>query len=213
MTDRGITIPIRGPIDDRANVQAKRRDRSELPEEYLGLVPDRNSAHVRSAIEVLEGKYTMRCIIYLHTRGAACRSDIARDLTRSGTFSERIRILIDFGLIREYGIPVRGGEALVLTPKGKRVAEMIEEILDILDAKEKRSPPYIICLIPWISLIVVNRNSGYRPPAQPSVPTDSMFFIFRSFPHVLQESESSREARGMITRKMRCLRVNWHNYS
>ena len=106
----------------------------ELPpevKEYLAS-KDTKIRGSRTALERLEGKHVLTMITYIDSHSPLTKTDIYNDISRSTGVMRKIDELRDMGLIDIYTTGRTNLNVIVITEKGKQVAEIIRSMIDIL---------------------------------------------------------------------------------
>ena len=130
------SIPLSGKLDGRTNVKLNPLPFEDLPEEVRRILTDRRLPENRrspTTLEVLQGKHVLTTLIYISKMSPVMKSDVYSSISRSQGMIEKIESLYRLGLIDIYST-VSKAEILVITDKGKRVAGMVGQILDIIDS-------------------------------------------------------------------------------
>ena len=86
----------------------------------------------RTALERLEGKHVLTMIEYIDSHSPLTKTDIYNDISRSTGVMRKIDELQDMGLIDIYTTGRTNLNVIVITEKGKQVAEIIRSMIDIL---------------------------------------------------------------------------------
>lgn len=119
--------------EDIKRVWKETRD-GELPpevKEYLAS-KDTKTRGSRTALERLEGKHVLTMIMYIDSHSPLTKTDIYNDISRSTGVMRKIDELRDMGLIDIYTTGRTNLNVIVITEKGKQVAEVIRSMIDIL---------------------------------------------------------------------------------
>jgi len=119
--------------DDIKRLWEETRD-GELPpevKEYLAS-KDTKIKGSRTALERLEGKHVLTMITYIDSHSPLTKTDIYNDISRSTGVMRKIDELRDMGLIDIYTTGRTNLNVIVITEKGKQVAEIIRSMIDIL---------------------------------------------------------------------------------
>ncbi|MBR4202919.1 MAG: hypothetical protein IKQ93_05015 [Candidatus Methanomethylophilaceae archaeon] len=119
--------------DDIKRLWEETRD-GELPpevKEYLAS-KDTKVRGSRTALERLEGKHVLTMITYIDSHSPLTKTDIYNDISRSTGVMRKIDELRDMGLIDIYTTGRTNLNVIVITEKGKQVAEIIRSMVDIL---------------------------------------------------------------------------------
>ena len=131
------TIPLDGVLDSRKNVKQEPRRFEELPPEIQKILDSRKRSQDqnKSVIESLEGKYILSLILYLDKMSPTVKSDIYNDISRSATMPGKIDTLRKLGIVEVYRTTHTNTNVVVITEKGRKVAEAIKDMLDIIEEK------------------------------------------------------------------------------
>ena len=129
------TVPIGGKIDERDNIFKNPHSYDELPEEVKRFLVDKRKKEYsqRSTIQKLEGKHVLKLILYLDKMSPVTKSDIYNDVARSGNMVGKLEDLSDMGIIDVYSTGRTTTNVVVITKKGRVIADMLREVTDIID--------------------------------------------------------------------------------
>ena len=119
--------------DDIKRLWEETRD-GELPpevKEYLAS-KDTKVRGSRTALERLEGKHVLTMITYIDSHSPLTKTDIYNDISRSTGVMRKIDELQEMGLIDIYTTGRTNLNVIVITKKGKQIAEIIRSMIDIL---------------------------------------------------------------------------------
>ena len=119
--------------DDIKRLWEETRD-GELPpevKEYLAS-KDNKIKGSRTALERLEGKHVLTMITYIDSHSPLTKTDIYNDISRSTGVMRKIDELRDMGLIDIYTTGRTNLNVIVITKKGKQIAEIIRSMVDVL---------------------------------------------------------------------------------
>ena len=119
--------------DDIKRLWEETRD-GELPpevKEYLA-AKDNKIKGSRTALERLEGKHVLTMITYIDSHSPLTKTDIYNDISRSTGVMRKIDELQEMGLIDIYTTGRTNLNVIVITEKGKQVAEIIRTMVDVL---------------------------------------------------------------------------------
>ena len=87
----------------------------------------------QDAFEDLEQRYAMYCLLMIDEYPGSIKSDIAPDTDpKRNTIYSRIQYLISMGYVRYMNVNGKPTKRLQTTEKGRRVAECIRSIQDII---------------------------------------------------------------------------------
>jgi len=129
------SLPLTGILDERKNVKKEPRSFEELPPDIQKILDDRKNSKKlhKSVMDSIESKYMLSLILYLDRTSPTVKSDIYNDVSRSATMPGKIDALIDMGLIQVYRTAHTNTNVVVITDKGRKVAEKIRELLDVIE--------------------------------------------------------------------------------
>ena len=131
------TIPFGGKLDDRENIDTLRRSFDDLPKEVQDLLISRKnrlSKETRSTIAVLEQKHMLTLILYLDKMSPVLKTDIYNDVSRCSNMTQKLDDLEDLGLISTYYTGRTNSHIMMITEKGRLVADCIREIRSIIES-------------------------------------------------------------------------------
>ena len=133
------SIPLDGRLDNRRNLKKEPRPFEELPPELQAVLNDKGRRTVaKSSIEILEGKYVLRILLYLDKMSPVLKTDIYNDLSRSAGMSDKIEELHQLGLLEMYSTSRANACVVVITDKGRKVVEIIREMVEMVDQEEEK---------------------------------------------------------------------------
>ena len=129
------SIPIDGRLDDRSNVKLAPKQFEELPLEIQKVLQDRKKLRSdnRPIMDAIEGKYVMSLILYLDKMSPVLKSDIYNDISRSGGMINKIEDLQRLGIIQIYHTARTVSNVIVITDKGRKIAEVIREMIEVIE--------------------------------------------------------------------------------
>ncbi|MBE6519295.1 MAG: hypothetical protein E7Z70_07185 [Thermoplasmata archaeon] len=131
------SIPIGKKIDDRDNIWANPHTYEDLPEEVKRYLADRRSrTDEKTTLQRLEGKHILSLIVYLNSMSPVTKSDIYNDVARHANMVAKLKALEDMELIQIYCSGRTNTNIVIITQKGREVAERISRIVDIIDGRE-----------------------------------------------------------------------------
>ena len=90
----------------------------------------------RSTLEILESKHVISILMYLDEMSPVLKSDIYNNISRSATMAEKIEDLRKIGLVDVYWTAKANTNVVVITDKGRKIAGMFREILDLVGNDE-----------------------------------------------------------------------------
>jgi len=132
--DIGITIPLDGRLDSRRNVKKEPRPFSELPPEVQRLLLNkRPESSAETVLEKLSSKHMLTTLLYVAKMSPVMKSDIYNDVSRCSNMAQKIDTLYSMGLINIYQAVRTKSNIVVITERGRRVAESIEEMIDVIE--------------------------------------------------------------------------------
>ncbi len=109
----------------------------ELPEEVQKYIFRRSEGHAeKSTLERLEGKHVMRMILYIDEMSPVAKSDIYNNITRSVNVVAKLDDLADMGIIGIYRTGKTNLNVIVITEKGRLVAQLIRDMVDEIEKVE-----------------------------------------------------------------------------
>ena len=130
------SIPISGKLDDRENIRKTPYKLEELPESLRSLLLQKKEPSggggARSTLEILESKHVISILMYLDEMSPVLKSDIYSNISRSATMAEKIEDLRKIGLVDVYWTAKANTNVVVITDKGRKIAGMFREILDLV---------------------------------------------------------------------------------
>ncbi len=133
------SIPLDGRLDNRKNLKKEPRPFEELPPELQAVLNDKGRRTVaKSSLEMLEGKYVLRILLYLDKMSPVLKTDIYNDLSRSAGMSDKIEDLHHLGLLEMYSTSRANACVVVITDKGRKVVEIIRQMIDMVDQEEEK---------------------------------------------------------------------------
>ena len=136
-----VVIPINGRLDDRVNIKKEPKPFDELPPELQRLLITKGGRkdEEQSTLDKLSSRHVMSTLLYVAKMSPVMKSDIYSNVSRCSNMSEKIDILYDMGLIDVYYAARTRSNIVVITPKGIRVAEYIEEIISLVEGSYNRA--------------------------------------------------------------------------
>ena len=127
------TAPLDGTMKKKTLRQV--RNYEELPEEVrealMGRLSRRNNKE--TTLAKMDQRYMMTVLVYLYHNRPALKSDIHADVSRNASMNDRLQTLVDLGLVKVYNTVRYNSNYIVLTPKGQRIARMIEEMMNVIE--------------------------------------------------------------------------------
>ena len=132
------SIPLDGKLDDRKNVSKEPKPFDELPPDIQRILEDRkeDSKVKKTTLRMMEGKYIMSILCYINQMSPVVKSDVYNNISRANNMAKKIDDLETMGLIRIYKTTKTNTNVIVITPKGKKVADQIMLMVNTID-KEK----------------------------------------------------------------------------
>ena len=129
--------PIDGKLDQRSNVKNEPKPFEELPPEVQKLLASRKKVRdERNLMDAIEGKYVLSLILYLDKMSPVLKSDIYNDISRSGGMVDKIENLRKLGILEIYHTARTVSNVIVITDKGRKVAERIREMLRAIEGED-----------------------------------------------------------------------------
>ena len=84
-------------------------------------------------MDVLESKYVLSMILYLDRMSPVLKSDLYHDIARGSGMASKIEDLRALGLIEVYCTARTTANVIVITDKGRKVADQIRALVDLID--------------------------------------------------------------------------------
>ncbi|MBR6910401.1 MAG: hypothetical protein IKN41_00915 [Candidatus Methanomethylophilaceae archaeon] len=140
---RRMVIPIDGRLDDRTNIRKEPKTFEEMPEEIQRILIGRekkNSGRSETVLDKLQQKHVMAILLYVSKMSPVMKTDIYSNVSRCSSMADKIDTLYSMGLVDIYHAARTNSEIVVATEKGKRVAEHIETIIDIIEYSPRTYP-------------------------------------------------------------------------
>ena len=141
---RRIVIPINGKLDDRVNIRKEPKTFDEMPEEIQRIVIGRDrkdsGKKTETTLDKLQQKHVMAILLYVAKMSPVMKTDIYSNVSRCSSMADKIDTLYSMGLVDIYHAARTNSEIVVATEKGKRVAEHIETIIDIIEYSPRTYP-------------------------------------------------------------------------
>lgn len=83
-----------------------------------------------TGIEIIEERHAAKVLLYLYTKGPTIKGDLYDGLDKGiRVVLDRVNLFTDIGLVEETILPVKPfTKTLILTPKGRRVAELLAKV-------------------------------------------------------------------------------------
>ena len=100
-------------------------------------------AKATTTLSKLDRRHMLTTLVFLKHNRPAIKSDIYANISRNVNMADKLETLQKLGLITIYDSFERNTCYIVLTDKGEKIANMIEEMLDEIDKKEEYKPPSI----------------------------------------------------------------------
>lgn len=135
-SSRGIVIPIDGKLDNRTNIRKQPKTFDEMPEEIQRILVGRdrkNTDRKMTTLDKLQQKHVMAILLYVSKMSPVMKTDIYSNVSRCSSMAEKIDTLYSMGLVDIYHAARTNSEIVVATERGKMVAELIEQIIDIIE--------------------------------------------------------------------------------
>ena len=82
---------------------------------------------------MLEGKHVLSLIMYLDKMSPVLKSDVYSDISRTAGMAEKLDDLREMGLIEIYNTVRSNSNVIVITDKGRAVANMIKDIVGMVE--------------------------------------------------------------------------------
>ncbi len=93
-----------------------------------------------STLTKLDRKHMMSILVYLKHHRPAIKSDIHANISRNSGMAEKLETLEKMGLISMYDSFESRTCYIILTDKGEKVADLIEDMLEIIDTEDSFKP-------------------------------------------------------------------------
>ena len=133
-----------GPLKnfDTERKVVKRNDRKgprpidNLPPEVQRVLDDRRTAKEtggKATVEILEGKHVLSTLLYISRLSPVLKSDIYNDISRCSTMPEKLEGLQSAGLVEIHHTGRTDSNVIIITEKGRKVADLINEMLVSID--------------------------------------------------------------------------------
>ena len=130
--DKAESLPLDGTLKRSSVRQVRTYD--ELPEDVRTALMQRSGRPAEeTTLDKMDRRFMMTVLVYLHHNRPALKSDIRADVSRNASMSDRLRTLVDLGLVRVHSTVRHNSGYIVLTPKGRKVAGMVEEMMRVID--------------------------------------------------------------------------------
>ena len=123
----------------------KRNDRKgprpidNLPPEVQRVLDDRRVAKEKgekATVEILEGKHILSTLLYISRLSPVLKSDIYNDISRCSTMPEKLEGLQSAGLVEIHHTGRTDSNVNIITEKGWKVADLINEMLVSIDEND-----------------------------------------------------------------------------
>ena len=130
-----VSIPLNGTVHDRGNAFKNPIPSEDLPPEIQrflssGRGRDRGS---RKTIQILEGVHVLSLLIFVSNMSPVIKTDIHAHVSRCAGMNDKIDDLAGLGLLKVYHTARNNTNIVVITEKGKEVADRLQAILDYID--------------------------------------------------------------------------------
>ena len=93
-----------------------------------------------SALAKLDRKHMLSILVYLKHHRPAIKSDIHANISRNSGMAEKLETLEKMGRIAMYDSFESRTCYIILTDKGEKVADLIEDMLEIIDTEDTFTP-------------------------------------------------------------------------
>ena len=126
-------VPLNGTLKKSTLKQVHTYD--ELPEEVRAALMGRLSRRTNkeTTLAKMDQRFMMTVLVYLYHNRPALKSDIHADVSRNASMNDRLMTLVSLGLVKVYNTVRYNSNYIVLTPKGQRVARMIEDMMNVIE--------------------------------------------------------------------------------
>lgn len=131
------SIPIGGKLDNRTNVTKEPLPFEELPPDIQRILEDRkaDSKVKKTTLRVLEGKYVLSILCYISQMSPVVKSDVYNNISRANNMVKKIDDLEELGLIKIYKTARTNTNVIVITKKGKIVADHVMMMVKAIEDK------------------------------------------------------------------------------
>ena len=141
MNDEGSfprTIPLNGKLDNRKNVSKEPKPFEELPPDIQRILEDRKEgARVKkTTLRMMEGKYILSILCYIAQTSPVVKSDVYNNISRANNMARKIDDLCELGLVRIYKTAKSNTNVIVITPKGKKVADQVMMMVNTIEREK-----------------------------------------------------------------------------
>ena len=89
----------------------------------------------RKTIDLIDRRHMMGILLFLLDNGSSLKTEIYNDVSRNSNMSVRIDDLEDIGLVSH--VVTFRGFIYALTPKGRRVAELLRSVETVLERGQR----------------------------------------------------------------------------
>jgi len=108
---------------------------------YRELEKKRNSKNeTPDTLSLLDRRHMLAVLVFLKHNRPAIKSDIYANISRNVNMVAKLETLQKMGLIGMYNTFESNTTYIILTDKGERVANMIEEMVEEIEKKEEVEP-------------------------------------------------------------------------
>lgn len=135
------TLPIGKQLDHRSNVKKEPLKFEDLPPEVRSVLVHKKTEDApdsRTTIQKLEGKHVLSLIVYLNSVSPVTKTDIYSNVARHGNMISKIQDLYEMGLINIYETGRTDSNIIIISEKGRSVAEKVMRIIDIIEEDDYR---------------------------------------------------------------------------
>ncbi len=132
------TIPLSGKLDNRRPDGSGELE--DLPEDLQRILSGRANrigSAGRTTLQKLEGKHVMSMILFISDMSPVLKTDIYTNVARSSGMSDKLDDLYAMGLIKIYRTAQTNSQVVVITEKGKKIAELIKDMVGLADGYER----------------------------------------------------------------------------
>ena len=138
-SDTHISIPLNGTVHDRGNALKNPIPLEDLPPEIQKFLNNKKAKDKqnRKTIEMLEGMHVLSLIVFINSMSPVIKTDIHTHISRCAGMNDKLDDLIGMGLIKVYQTAHTNTNVVVITDKGREVANMLQEMIDFIDKDMK----------------------------------------------------------------------------
>ena len=133
------TLKIGVGLDERRNVRKEPRPFEELPPDVQRLLLGNGHSEGgrKSTLEILGSKHVLATLLYVAKTSPVLKSDIYNNISRCSNMAEKIDDLYSLGLIDIYHAARTNSNVIIITDKGRTVAGLVEEMVEMIGGSER----------------------------------------------------------------------------